>query len=99
MDYPSEFLSKDDIKAAERRQQWARDARKPSAPNATPDEIVSEMLVTGGRFAKQLALLWRAADPVNQLLIAATWPGMFAEYATAVHYRKMAVEADRASRN
>lgn len=71
----------------------------PNKPNATSDEIISEMLVTGGRFAKQLALLWRAADPVNQLLIAATWPGMFAEYATAVHYRKMAIEADRMGRN
>jgi hypothetical protein len=71
----------------------------PNKPNATPDEIVREMLITGGRFATQLALLWRAADPVNRLLIAATWPGLFAEYATAVHYRKLAVEADRASRN
>ncbi|BEG78442.1 hypothetical protein [Achromobacter xylosoxidans] len=68
-------------------------------PNATTDEIVAEMLVTGGNFAKQLALLWRAADPVNKIKIVASWPSLFAEYATAVHYRKMAVEADRASRN
>lgn len=100
MDYPGEFKTQADIQAAERHQQWARDAHKPAAgPNATTDEIVAEMLVTGGNFAKHLALLWRAADPVNQTKIAASWPSLFAEYATAVHYRKMAIEADRAARN
>lgn len=96
MDYPDEFKTKADIQANQRRQRWARDALKPASPDATPDEITGEMLLTGGSFAKQLALLWRGADEINRRVIAESWPGLFAEYATAVHYRKLAIEAEGA---
>lgn len=68
-------------------------------PNATDDQIIAEMLEIGGQFIKALAQTWRVADPVNRRVIRETWPYYFNEYATAVHYKNLAVEADRMGRN
>ncbi|MNW09730.1 hypothetical protein D3C71_2068000 [compost metagenome] len=57
------------------------------------------MLEIGGQFIKALAQTWRVADPVNRRVIRETWPYYFNEYATAVHYKNLAVEADRMGRN
>ncbi|MFY4004922.1 hypothetical protein [Achromobacter denitrificans] len=104
MDYPGEFKTQADIQAAERHQQWARDAHKPAAgPNATTDEIVAEMLVTGGNFAKHLARLWHSADPVNRIRLTTAFRAEFdkhrEDYKLLKHYRSMARDAELASRN
>ncbi|WP_445656854.1 hypothetical protein [Achromobacter sp. NCFB-sbj8-Ac1-l] len=100
MDYPGEFQTQADIQAAERHQQWARDARKPAAgPNATEAEVLREMRALGGNFVQHLMNLWDAADDANREIIRKAWPHTFREYATKVHYSKLAIEADRASRN
>lgn len=99
MDYPSEFQTQADIQANQRQRQWMRDALKPAGPNATEAEVLREMRAIGGNFVQHLMNLWDAADDANREIIRKAWPHTFREYATKVHYSKLAVEADRASRN
>jgi hypothetical protein len=100
MDYPSEFQTKADIQAAERHQQWARDARKPAAgPNATEAEVLREMRAIGGGFIQKLMDAWDIADAENREIIRKAWAHKFREYATKVHYSKLAIEAERMGRN
>ncbi|OMG85417.1 hypothetical protein [Achromobacter xylosoxidans] len=99
MDYPSEFQTRADIQANQRQQQWAREALKPAGPNATEAEVLREMRALGGNFVQHLMNLWDAADDANREIIRQAWPHTFREYATKVHYSKLAIEADRASRN
>lgn len=99
MDYPSEFQTQADIQACQRQQQWVRDALKPAGPNATEAEVLREMRAIGGNFVQHLMNLWDAADDANREIIRQAWPHTFREYATKVHYSKLAIEADRASRN
>ncbi|ASC63626.1 hypothetical protein B9P52_04665 [Achromobacter denitrificans] len=99
MDYPGEFKTQTDIQAAMRQQQWAQDALKPRAPDATEAEVLREMRALGGSFVQDLMRLWDKADEANREIIRRGWSHLFQDYATKVHYSKMAIEADRASRN
>lgn len=99
MDYPGEFKTQADIQAAERHQQWARDALKTASPDATEAEVLREMRNIGGSFAQELMRLWDKADEANRQIIRHGWAHLFLDYATKVHYAKMAVEAERMGRN
>lgn len=99
MDYPGEFKTKSDIQAAMRQQQWAREALKPAGPDATEAEVLREMRALGGGFVQTLMDLWDKADEANRQIIRSGWPHLFREYATKVHYTKLAIEADRMGRN
>lgn len=50
-------------------------------------EVVNTMLRYGGGFVKRLALLAEAADETNFLLIKATWPTLWQEYANPIWKR------------
>jgi len=42
---------------------------------------------------------WDIADAENREIIRQAWAHKFREYATKVHYSKLAIEADRMGRN
>lgn len=68
-------------------------------PNATEAEVLHEMRTLGGNFVQKLMNLWDVADDENREIIRQAWAHKFREYATKVHYSKLAVEADRMGRN
>lgn len=68
-------------------------------PNATEAEVLHEMRTLGGSFVQKLMDLWDKADEANRQIIRSGWAHLFLEYATKVHYTKLALEADRMGRN
>ena len=67
------------------------------------EQAVSVMEEYGGSFIKNLARLWRSADPVNRIRLTTTFRAEFdkhrEDYKLLKHYQGMAREAELASRN
>ncbi|RIJ00262.1 hypothetical protein DXK93_27255 [Achromobacter sp. K91] len=69
----------------------------------TAEQAISTMETYGGKFIKQLAHLWRLADPVNRGRLQLAFRAEFDKYAEDAkilkHYQGMAREAELAARN
>lgn len=44
------------------------------------DQIIDLMLSMGGSFVKQLAVLWRLADPINRQKLETAFTNYFLDY-------------------